>query len=74
MHLEEAVRAGATAVSLALEIARASPLAVKSMRHALRRGFADAVEVAMERELLEQTWQRQTADAQRTDLQKAPPR
>jgi enoyl-CoA hydratase/carnithine racemase len=49
-------------LALAEEIASASPLAVRSMRHTLRRGLADAVEIAMERELLEQTWQRQTED------------
>jgi hypothetical protein len=32
------------------------------MRRSLRRGFADAVEAAMEHELLEQTWQKQTSD------------
>jgi enoyl-CoA hydratase/carnithine racemase len=34
------------------------------MRHSLQRGLAGEIEVAMERELLEQTWQRQTQDFQ----------
>jgi enoyl-CoA hydratase/carnithine racemase len=54
------VRASATA--LAREIAESSPLAVVSMRETLRRGLADAVETATERELVEQEWQRRTDD------------
>lgn len=50
------------AVALAREIAEASPLAVISMRRTLRRGLADEVEIATERELAEQTWQRETQD------------
>jgi enoyl-CoA hydratase/carnithine racemase len=52
----------ARAVSLAAEIAEAAPLAVMSMRRTLRRGLADAVERATERELVEQTWLRDTDD------------
>ena len=48
--------------ALALEMARSSPLGVVSTRETLRRGLADAVEVATERELVEQDWLRHTAD------------
>ena len=50
------------ALGLAREIAASSPLAVVSMRETLRRGLADAVEAATERELVEQEWQRRTED------------
>jgi enoyl-CoA hydratase/carnithine racemase len=50
------------AQALALEIAQSAPLAVMSIRETLRRGLADAVEAATERELTEQEWQRRTAD------------
>jgi enoyl-CoA hydratase/carnithine racemase len=49
---------------LASEIAQSAPLAVQSTRETLRRGFADAAEEATERELVEQDWQRKTADFQ----------
>ena len=52
----------AAARDLAREIAASSPLAVVSMRETLRRGLADAVEAATERELIEQEWQRRTED------------
>ena len=52
----------ATAMALAAEIAVAAPLALQSTRETLRRGLADAVEAATERELVEQEWQRRTAD------------
>jgi len=52
----------AAALALAREIAESSPLAVASMRETLRRGLADAVEAATERELVEQEWQRRTED------------
>lgn len=52
----------ATALALAAEIAVAAPLALQSTRETLRRGLADAVETATERELVEQEWQRRTAD------------
>ncbi len=50
------------AKSLAAEIAQSAPLAVLSIRETLRRGLADAVEAATERELVEQDWQRRTED------------
>ncbi|HTQ76582.1 MAG TPA: enoyl-CoA hydratase/isomerase family protein [Burkholderiales bacterium] len=52
----------AAAVALAAEIAQSAPLAVVSMRETLRRGLADAIEAATERELVEQEWQRRTED------------
>ena len=52
----------ATALALAAEIAVAAPLALQSTRETMRRGLADAVETATERELVEQEWQRRTAD------------
>lgn len=71
---EEAVRIGladvlvpqdevrSTAMALATEIAQSGPLAVQSTRATMRRGLADAVEAATERELVEQDWLRKTAD------------
>ena len=56
----EAVRKGAH--ELATEIAQSGPLAVQSTRETVRRGLADAIEQATERELMEQDWQRKTAD------------
>jgi enoyl-CoA hydratase/carnithine racemase len=50
------------AQELATEIAQSGPLAVVSTRETLRRGLADAIEAATERELVEQEWQRRTAD------------
>ena len=52
----------ATALALAAEIAVAAPLALQSTRETMRRGLADAMETATERELVEQEWQRRTAD------------
>ncbi len=52
----------AAAQALAAEIAVSAPLALQSTRETLRRGLADAVETATERELVEQEWQRRTAD------------
>ena len=52
----------ASALSLAQEIAASAPLAILSIRETLRRGLVDAVERATERELVEQDWQRRTAD------------
>ncbi|MEI9926943.1 MAG: enoyl-CoA hydratase/isomerase family protein [Sphingomonas sp.] len=60
--LVEQDRVRAHAIALAEEIAEASPIAVKSMRHTLRRDLIDALEAAMARELHEQTWQRRTCD------------
>ncbi len=50
------------AQALAREIAQSAPLAVVSTRETLRRGLADAIEAATERELFEQEWLRRTAD------------
>jgi enoyl-CoA hydratase/carnithine racemase len=52
----------AKAVELATEIAQSAPLAVISARETLRRGLADAVARATEREYEEQDWLRNTAD------------
>ncbi|MDE2007256.1 MAG: enoyl-CoA hydratase/isomerase family protein [Rhodospirillales bacterium] len=57
---ESELRAAATA--LATEIAEAGPLAIVSTRETLRRGLAEAVQAATEREYQEQTWLRQTED------------
>ena len=54
------LRAAATA--LTAEIAEAGPLAIVSTRETLRRGLAEAVQAATEREYQEQTWLRQTED------------
>lgn len=71
---EEAVRIGladvlvplekvrSEAIRLAQEIAESAPLAVESTRETVRRGLADAVEAATERELVEQDWLRKTED------------
>ncbi|MBV9861464.1 MAG: enoyl-CoA hydratase/isomerase family protein [Alphaproteobacteria bacterium] len=48
--------------ALALEIAQSSPLAVLATRETLRRGLADAIDAATERELVEQDWLRRTED------------
>ena len=50
------------AMALAAEIAASAPLSTQSTRETLRRGLADAVEAATERELVEQDWQRKSAD------------
>ena len=50
------------AQALALEIAQSSPLAVMSTRETMRRGLADAIDAATERELVEQDWLRRTED------------
>ncbi|HEX5318977.1 MAG TPA: enoyl-CoA hydratase/isomerase family protein [Stellaceae bacterium] len=50
--------------ALALEIAQSSPLAVLSTRETMRRGLADAIDAATERELVEQDWLRRTEDFQ----------
>jgi len=50
------------AQALAVEIAQSAPLSTQSTRETLRRGLADMVETATERELVEQDWQRKTAD------------
>ncbi|MBV8616931.1 MAG: enoyl-CoA hydratase/isomerase family protein [Acetobacteraceae bacterium] len=48
--------------ALALEIAQSAPLAIVSARETLRRGLADAVQAATEREYQEQAWLRRTED------------
>jgi enoyl-CoA hydratase/carnithine racemase len=48
--------------ALALEIAQSAPLAIVSTRETLRRGLADAVQKATEREYQEQMWLRRTTD------------
>jgi enoyl-CoA hydratase/carnithine racemase len=50
------------AVELATEIAGSGPLAIVATRETLRRGLADAVARATEREYEEQAWLRDTAD------------
>jgi enoyl-CoA hydratase/carnithine racemase len=73
---EEAVRIGladmlvplaevrTAAQALAKEISESAPLGVMATRETLRRGFADAIEAATERELVEQEWLRKTEDFQ----------
>jgi len=48
--------------ALALEIAQSAPLAVVSTRETMRRGLAEAIDAATERELVEQDWLRRTED------------
>jgi enoyl-CoA hydratase/carnithine racemase len=55
-ELRDATRA------LATEIAQSGPLGLMATRETMRRGLADAVEAATERELVEQDWLRATAD------------
>ena len=50
------------AAALAAEIAASGPLAIVATRETLRRGLAEAVQAATEREYQEQTWLRQTGD------------
>ena len=50
------------AMDLATEIAGSAPLAVVSIRETLRRGLADVIAAATERELTEQDWLQQTED------------
>jgi enoyl-CoA hydratase/carnithine racemase len=52
----------ARAAELATEIAQSAPLAIIATRETLRRGLADAVARATEREYEEQDWLRKTAD------------
>ncbi|WP_321916162.1 MULTISPECIES: enoyl-CoA hydratase/isomerase family protein [unclassified Paraburkholderia] len=52
------------AQQLAAEIAASAPASVMSVRETLRRGLADAVEAATEREFVEQSWQFQLEDFQ----------
>ena len=55
-------RVRAKAVELATEIAQSGPLAIVATRETLRRGLAEAVARATEREYEEQNWLRDTAD------------
>jgi len=57
---QDQVRAKATEV--ATEIAQSGPLAIVATRETLRRGLADAVAAATEREYEEQNWLRNTED------------
>jgi enoyl-CoA hydratase/carnithine racemase len=50
------------AIELASEIAQSAPLAIVATRETLRRGLADAVAQATEREYEEQDWLRRTSD------------
>ena len=50
------------AMELAIEIAQSAPLAIVSTRETLRRGLAEIVARATEREYEEQDWLRNTAD------------
>jgi enoyl-CoA hydratase/carnithine racemase len=50
------------AAELATEIAQSAPLAIIATRETLRRGLADAVAAATEREYEEQDWLRNTED------------
>jgi enoyl-CoA hydratase/carnithine racemase len=61
-RLVPATELRAAAQALAAEIAEAGPLAIVSTRETLRRGLAEAVQAATEREYQEQTWLRQTED------------
>lgn len=54
------VRQGAH--ELAAEIALSGPLAVRSIRRTMRTGLVEAIHVATDRELVEQSWLRQTED------------
>lgn len=56
------VEVRSAAQALALEIAQSAPLAVIATRETLRRGLADEIERATERELVEQDWLRRTED------------
>jgi enoyl-CoA hydratase/carnithine racemase len=52
----------AKAIEIASDIAASAPLAIVATRETLRRGLADAVAQATEREFEEQDWLRKTAD------------
>jgi enoyl-CoA hydratase/carnithine racemase len=52
----------AKALEVATEIAQSGPLAIVATRETLRRGLADAVAAATEREYEEQDWLRNTSD------------
>ena len=61
-HCVPSQQVRAKAVEVATEIAGSAPLAIVSTRETLRRGLADAVAQATEREYEEQDWLRTTAD------------
>lgn len=61
-HCVPADQVRAKATELAAEIAGSGPLAIVATRETLRRGLADAVAAATEREYEEQAWLRDTAD------------
>jgi enoyl-CoA hydratase/carnithine racemase len=63
-QLVEQAEVRSAAQAMALDIAQSGPLAVLATRETLRRGFADAVEAATERELVEQDRLRRTDDMQ----------
>src|SRR5208282_2660325 len=48
--------------ALALEIAQSAPLAVVSTRETMRRGFAEAIDAATDRDLVYQYWLRRIED------------
>ena len=52
----------AKAKEVATEIAQSAPLSIVATRETLRRGLADAVAAATEREYEEQDWLRKTED------------
>ncbi len=61
-HLVPKEQLRARASELAEEIAGSAPLAVRSIRRTLRRGLADRIRLATDRELVEQDWLRKTND------------
>ncbi|MGH7040558.1 MAG: enoyl-CoA hydratase/isomerase family protein, partial [Acetobacteraceae bacterium] len=63
-RLEPLEKVRQAAHELATEIAQSAPLAIVSARETLRRGLADAVQMATEREYQEQNWLRRTEDYQ----------
>jgi len=50
------------AAEVAREIAGSAPLAVRSIRRTMRRGFVDRIRAATDRELVEQDWLRESED------------
>lgn len=64
------------ALDLCNELASAAPLAVRSIRRTLRRGYADDVRRATDTEQVEQDWLRRTGDFKegvRATAEKRPP-
>jgi enoyl-CoA hydratase/carnithine racemase len=63
--------------AVALEIAEAGPLAVRSIRRTMRRGLADRIRIATDHELVEQDWLRATEDFKegiQSSAERRPPR